>query len=300
MLSLSKHLCRLFAIVSALCLCVSPAFAHTKHHVRLDSSLVPLDAALASNDVVTAQAIASSIYQQATVTSTDLTIIIDSSVVTTQSVALAQSKTAYEIAGCFYRHADLADAKQWATTATSVDTLSDPFARRAMVLLGNIAYAMDQDGVATTNFLTVIVLPDLYPEQASAYAGLLNVLLEQQQGDQATQWVQNGQAQFAGGGELQLDFLRDAERVLKQRNNPLWRDLDQQIVDLFPTSTTSRLQALRELASNAYKFERWAEAETNYVALCAMALPTARGIRWTLGSFWPNPRQTRARTCPRP
>jgi len=278
MLRLPKHLCRLFAIVSALCLGASPAFAHAKHRVRLGSSLVPLDTALQSNDLATAQSLATSIYQQAVnaATSTDQTVIIDPAVVTTQSVALEQCKTAYEIAGCFYRHADLADAKQWATTATDGDTLSDPYARRAMVLLGNIAYAMDQDDTATTNFLSVIVLPNLYPEQASAYAGLLDVLMYEKQDDQVAQWVQTGQAQFAGAGDLQLAFLHDAERVLKQRNQPLWRELDQQIVDLFPTNTASRLQALRELASNARKFDRWAEAETNYAALCAMPLPTER------------------------
>ncbi len=273
-----KYLCRLFAVVSALCLSTFPAFAHAKHRVRLDSSLVSLETALQSNDLVTAQAIASSIYQQAAnaLTPADPTIIIDPAVVTTQSVMLAQCKTAYAIADCFYRYADLPDAKQWGTVATAADTLTDPYARRAMVLLGNIAYAMDEDGVAETNFMSVIVLPNLYPEQASAYAGLLNVLMVQQHGDQAAQWVQNGQAQFTGAGDLQLAFLQDAEMILKRRNHPLWRELDQQIVDLFPAKVDSRLQALRELASNARKFQRWAEAETNYSALCAMTLPTAR------------------------
>jgi hypothetical protein len=176
-------LCRLLVVVLALCVCIRPAFAHAKHRVRLDSSLVPLDTALQSNDIATAQAVASSIYQQAAsalaATSTDATVIIDTAVVTTQSVALAQCKTAYEIAACFYRHADLADAKQWATTATAADSLSDPYARRAMVLLGNIAMAMDQNDAAATNFLGVIILPNLYVEQASAYAGLLNVLMMQ-------------------------------------------------------------------------------------------------------------------------
>jgi TolA-binding protein len=257
---------------------VPPAFAHPKHRTRLDTSLVPLDMALQSNDVATAQALASSLYQQAAnvLVPTDPTIIIDPAVVTTQSIVLARCKTAYAIAACFYRHADLPDAKQWATTAAAADTLCDAYARRATVLLGNIAYAMDQDDMATTNFLSVIVLPNLYLEQASAYAGLLNLLMSQKQDDQVAQWVQNGQAQFAGAGDLQLAFLQDAEMMLKRRNHPLWRDLDQQIVDLFPANAASRLQALRELASNARKFERWAEAETNYTALCAMALPTPR------------------------
>jgi hypothetical protein len=274
----SKHLCRLVVVVLALCVCIPPAFARSKHKVSLDISLVPLDAALQSNDLATAQALASSLYQQAAnvLVPTDPTIIIDPAVITTQTVALVHCKTAYAIAACFYRHADLPNAKQWATTATAADTLTDPYARRATVLLGNIAYAMDQDGPAVTNFLSVIVLPNLYIEQASAYAGLLNLLLSQKQDDQAAQWVRTGQAQFAGAGDLQLAFLHDAAQALKQRNHPLWRELDQQIVDLFPTNMTSRLQALRELASNARKFERWAEAETNYAALCAAPLLTAR------------------------
>jgi hypothetical protein len=272
----SKHFSRLIAIVLTLCLCASPAFAHAKHKLRLDTSLVPLDTALQSNDLVTAQSLATSIYQQTVkaFTSTDPTIIIDPAVVTTQGIALAQCKTAYAIADSFYRHADLTDAKQWATTATAADRLSNPYARRAKVLLGNIAYAMDEDDVAAAHFQGVIALPNLYPEQASAYAGLLDVLLQQKQDDQVAQWVKTGQAKFANGGDLQLAFLQDTERVLKHRNHSLWRDLDQQIVDLFPNAP-SRLQALRELASNARKFERWAEAESNYTALCATQLPNA-------------------------
>jgi TolA-binding protein len=267
-------------MVFGVLLVVPPAFAHAKHKLRLDTSLLPLDTALQSNDLVTAQALASSIFQQTvnalTATPANSNIIVDPMVVTTQSVALGQCKTAYAIADSFYRHADLADAEQWATTATTADTLSDPYARRARVLLGNIAYAMDRDDVAAAHFQSVIALPNLYPEQASAYAGLLDVLLSQKQDDQAAQWVQNGQAQFAGAGDLQLAFLQDAERVLKHRNHTLWRVLDQQIVNLFPDNAPSRLQALRELASNARKFERWPEAETNYAALCAVTLPTAR------------------------
>ena len=51
----SKHFSRLIAIVLTLCLCASPAFAHAKHKLRLDTSLVPLDTALQSNDLVTAR-----------------------------------------------------------------------------------------------------------------------------------------------------------------------------------------------------------------------------------------------------
>jgi tetratricopeptide (TPR) repeat protein len=270
---------RTFGMVATLTvlLVTSSAFARAKHRATT-ASLVPLESALQSNDINTAQTLASSIYQQiiSSFTATNQGIIIDAAVVTTQTVAFVQCRTAYEIADSFYRFADLTDAQQWATTATALDSLGDPYARRATVLLGNIAYAMDRDGVAATNFMTVIVLPNLYPEQASAYAGLLNVLLMEQQSDQVTQWVQTGQIQFAGADKLQLDFLQDAEMILKQRNHPLWHDLDQQIVDLFPTNMTFRLRALQELASNARKFQRWAEAETNYAAICAMPLSSER------------------------
>ena len=44
MLSLSKHLCRSLAVAIAACVfAVPPAFAHAKHKLRLDISLVPLD-----------------------------------------------------------------------------------------------------------------------------------------------------------------------------------------------------------------------------------------------------------------
>ena len=121
---------------------------------------------------------------------------------------------------------------------------------------------MDSDAEAVTNFLSVITLPGFYREQPAAYAGLFEALMLQKQDDQVTQWVQNGQAQFAGAGDLQLAFLRDAAKALKRRNNPLWNELDQQIVGLSSSTAGNQLQALRE-------------AETNYVAICAMPLRSA-------------------------
>jgi hypothetical protein len=41
-------------------------------------------------------------------------------------------------------------------------------------------------------------------------------------------------------------------------------------------SAGDKLNALRQLASNARKFGRWAEAETNYAAICAMPLGSAQ------------------------
>ena len=76
---------------------------------------------------------------------------------------------------------------------------------------------MDSDAEAVTNFLSVITLPGFYREQPAAYAGLFEALMLQKQDDQVTQWVQNGQAQFAGAGDLQLAFLRDAAKALKRR-----------------------------------------------------------------------------------
>jgi tetratricopeptide (TPR) repeat protein len=64
--------------------------------------------------------------------------------------------------------------------------------------------------------------------------------------------------------------------ALKRRNHPLWRQLDQQIVGLSTAGAGNKLQALRELASNARKFGRWAEAETNYAAICALPIGSAQ------------------------
>jgi tetratricopeptide (TPR) repeat protein len=61
--------------------------------------------------------------------------------------------------------------------------------------------------------------------------------------------------------------------ALKRRNHPLWRELNEQIVELEPKK--GKLQALRELASNARKFGRWAEAEQHYAAICALPLNSA-------------------------
>jgi hypothetical protein len=52
-----------------------------------------------------------------------------------------RTRSACDIAACFYRHADLDDAKQWATTATTGGTLGEQYVRSATVLLGNIASA---------------------------------------------------------------------------------------------------------------------------------------------------------------
>jgi tetratricopeptide (TPR) repeat protein len=98
----------------------------------------------------------------------------------------------------------------------------------------------------------------------------------QKRDDLVEQWVQRGRAQFAGAGNLELDFLNKASVALKRRNHPLWRQLDQQIVGLSTVGAGNKLQALRELASNARKFGRWAEAETNYAAICTLPLTSAQ------------------------
>jgi tetratricopeptide (TPR) repeat protein len=61
--------------------------------------------------------------------------------------------------------------------------------------------------------------------------------------------------------------------ALKRRNHPLWRELNEQIVALDPKK--GKLQALRELASNARKFGRWAEAEQYYSEICNLELRSA-------------------------
>src|ERR1041385_4737989 len=87
MLSLSKHLCRLLIVVStALCFSfiASASFARSRNRsgtYQTVAGIDQLDAALTSNDVESAQAIATTLYQQATnapaLTSTDPTVIID-------------------------------------------------------------------------------------------------------------------------------------------------------------------------------------------------------------------------------
>jgi tetratricopeptide (TPR) repeat protein len=238
-----------------------------------------LDTALKSNDVESATAMAAAIYQQATnapaLQSTDPAVIIDP-VLVAQTAEFNRAKTAYEIAACFYRHAQLDIANQWAMTTVTGATLSEEYARRATVLLGNIATAMDRNDQAVTNFLSVITLANLNHEQPAAYAGLLELLMLQKQDDQVAQWVQHGQAKFAGAGDFELDFLKQVSATLKRRNYPLWRELDQQIVDSSSGSPGTKLNSLRRLASNARKFGRWAEAETNYAAICALQLGSAQ------------------------
>ena len=273
----AASLCRSLIIVLAGYLCSCPTFARSKNRTgtyQASAQIQQLDAVLKSNDVESAQVMAATIYQQATnapaLQSPDPTVIIDP-VLAAQTAELNRSTTAYQIAATFYKYADLDDAKLWATTVTTGGSPSGEYVRRATVLLGNIASAMDNGDEAITDFQKVIVLPGQYREQVSAYAGLLETLMLQKQDDLVVQWVQQGQAQFAGG-DLELDFLKQASVALKRRNHPLWRELDQQIVAMSSSSAGSKLMALRALASNARKFGRWSEAETNYAAICAMEL----------------------------
>jgi len=124
-------------------------------------------------------------------------------------------------------------------TGKSGEWAYEEYVRRATVLLGNIASAMDRNDEAVTNFLSVIDLPNPNHEQPAAYAGLLEALMLQKQDDLVAQWVQQGQAQFAGAGDLELDFLKQAAVALKRRNHPLWRELDQQIVAMSASSAGS-------------------------------------------------------------
>jgi tetratricopeptide (TPR) repeat protein len=285
MANVSKPPCRWLVGLLAVSLCASTAFARTKSHQPADQRLIPLNTALAANDLDAAQLAATAIYQQATnapaLQSSDPSVIIDPAMVA-ETVEVNRTKAAVEIAQCFYNHAQLDLARQWAQTTTAGGTLANQFVRRATVLLGNIATAMDSNDEAVTNFLSVIDLPNLNHEQPAAYAGLLEALMLQKQDDLVAQWVQQGQMQFAGAGALELDFLKQASAALKRRNQPLWRELDEQVVGLSSGSAGDQLNALRQLASNARKFGRWAEAETNYAAICAMPLGSAEE---TVNSF---------------
>jgi outer membrane protein assembly factor BamD (BamD/ComL family) len=257
-----------------------PTFARSKNRSPGDQDslqIQQLAATLKSNDVDAAETLATVIYQQATNTvalqPSDPTVIVDPTLVS-QTVEFNRTKAAYDIAATFYRYAELDVAKQWAMTATTGGALSEQYVRRATVLLGNIASAMDRSDEAIDDFTSVINLPGQYQEQTEAYAGLLDLLMLQKQDDLVTQWVRHGQSQFAGG-DLELVFLKRVGATLKRRNQPLWKELDQQIVDLSSSSPGNTLNALRRLASNARKFGRWAEAETNYAAICALSLGSA-------------------------
>ncbi len=276
--SLSRNLVRCATVGVVAVLVASPAFARSKNRTPLDQNVAPLAAALQANDLDAAQLAATLIYQQATNTlalqSSDPTVIIDP-VMVAQAVEFSRTKAAFEIAQCYYNHAELDSAKQWAITGITGGTLGEQYVRRATVLLGSIASAMDKNDEAIADFTSVIKLPVLYREQALAYAGLLEVLMLQKRDDLVEQWVQEGRTQFAGT-DLAVDFLQKASETLRRRNHPLWRDLGQQIVALSSSSAGSKLGALRQLASNARKFGRWAEAETNYAAISALPIGSAQ------------------------
>lgn len=277
MLSLSKHFFRFAVILLTLELCALPAYARSKNRLKayqVASQIEEIDAALKLNDIDSAQEIATTYYQQATnttpVLSSDPSVIIDPSMANRVAQTI-RSRAAFEIAQRFYSHAELDAAKQWATTATTSGTLGDEYVRKATVLLGHIATAMDKNDDAIAVFTSLINLPQPNHEQASAYAGVLEILMLQKQDDLVEQWVEHGRSQFAGT-DLELGFLKKASEALKRRNHPLWHDLDAQIVNLSSASAGNKLNALRQLASNARKFGRWAEAETNYAAICALPI----------------------------
>jgi len=257
------------------------AFARSKNRspIYQDSpQILQLNEVLKSNGVDSAESLAVQIYQQSTNSSalqaSDSSTIIDPALVN-QTVEFNRTKTAFDIGATFYRHAELDLAKEWAITATNGGTLAEQYVRRATILLGDIASAMDKDSEAIADFTSVIELQGQYPEQPMAYAGLLEVLLLEQDDDAVAQWVQHGSLVFAGSN-LELDFLKQLGAVLKRHNQPLWRSIDQRIVALSASSSGNKLSALRRLGSNALKFGRWAEAETNYAAICALGLGSAQ------------------------
>jgi hypothetical protein len=257
------------AILSAIVVCLSSEAAFAKKS-SLERQLSRLDGLLTSNDLAAAETLATAIYQQSlnppALQSPDPSVIIDPAMVA-ESVGFVREKAACQIAEVYYKHAELAPAKQWAQAAALNGTLTNQYVRRATVLLGDIAMAMDQDDAAVSNYVAVITLKNNYREQPEAYAHLFELLMLAKHDDLVEQWVRHGQAKFEGEGGLEMEFLRQAAKTLKRRNHPLWNELDSQIAEL---DGKGKLQALRELASNARKFGRWAEAETNYAAICAM------------------------------
>jgi tetratricopeptide (TPR) repeat protein len=267
-----------FGVVVSLAALATPAFARSKNRSAAHADLAQIEQALKAGDLATAQSVATAIYQQDTTVASPqapaVDVIIDPALAT-ESAEHMRCKTACQIAEIFYRHAELDTAKQWAQTAVASGTLNNQYVRQATVLLGDIAVAMDRDDEAVTNYVSVITLKNQFREQPAAYAGLLELLMLRKEDELVEQWVRHGQDKYEGAGGLELDFLKAAAQTLKRRNHPLWNELDQQIVDLTPEGKSGKLQALRELASNARKFGRYAEAETNYAAICAMPLKSA-------------------------
>ncbi len=244
----------------------------------LQQGIAQLDQLLKSGDVEGATAFANSLYEQQSVIATSPPpdgVIIDP-VVAAEMANLTRTKAACRIGETFCKHAELQPARHWGETTLSTATCTNQFTRGARVLLGDVCVAMDQDNEAVGWYTGVINENCQNRVQIRAYAGLLDLVLMNKQTDLAEQWVQHGCQKFENAGELELKFLREASRVLKRRNDPLWRELNEQIVDFDPSR--SQLHALRELASNARKFGRYAEAETNYTAICAMNLSAAECI----------------------
>jgi TolA-binding protein len=254
---------------------VTPVLAARKPPSPIHQELVRLDGLLQSNDVQAAQTLARAIYKEKTVVARPQApyagIIIDRDLKRDSSEQL-RSKAACQIAQVFYRHGQLELAKEWAQKTLSSGARNQ-FTRSASVLLGDIAMAMDKDDEAVAHYTSVINEQEINREQAAAFAGLFELLLLQKHDDLVEQWVRHGQRKFEGAGGLEIDFLRETARVLKRRNHPLWREINEQIVALDPKK--GKLQALRELASNARKFGRWAEAEQYYSEICNLELRSA-------------------------
>jgi tetratricopeptide (TPR) repeat protein len=248
-----------------------------KSRKPINQAVRQLDELLAGGDLESAHTLATTICDQLTClpapASSAWGVTVQPECVA-RTNCLLHHKAACRIAETYYKHAELELSKQWAECCDL--TVNDLFTRRARVLLGHIAMAMDRDDEAIAHYTEVITRKNLYREQPAAYAGLLELLQITHQDDLVEQWVRHGQHKFRKAGGLQRRFLWSVSRVLRRRNHPLWREINQQIVELTPAGKKWRFKAQRELASDARKFGRYDEAEQRYSEICNQNLKSTR------------------------
>jgi tetratricopeptide (TPR) repeat protein len=260
--------------VASVFVLVSAVFAQ-QTAPSLEQSIRQLDQRLKDGDTQGAVSLADSIYQQQSDAATqppEEGVLIDP-VIATQMVQMVRCKVACRIGETFIKHTELEPAKHWGETTLAATSSTNQYTRGARVLLGDVAMAMDRDNEATGWYAGVVDEAGTNPQQIRAYAGLFELALINKNEEALGEWLQHGRQKFENAAELRLKFLRESSRVLKRRNHPLWKEINAEIVDLDPSK--SKLHALRELASNARKFNRLAEAETNYMAICSIPLLSA-------------------------
>ncbi len=179
-----------------------------------------LETALAADDLDAAASAADSVYQLATntpaLTTSSPDVIIDPAMVA-ETVEFSRKKAAFEIAQSYYNHAQLDAARQWARVCASGGTLAEPYVRKATVLLGRIATAMDNDDeavaqsqrmieyfTANAGDLTDDSIADEYQLQCRCYRAMALAALGQRQ--PATDEIRDLLDRAQGHAELEAKF----------------------------------------------------------------------------------------------